>query len=194
MKTMKDWTGNKKSAFTTIGAAGHANHARQSEDYYATEPKATELLCELEKFSHDVWEPACGEGHMVKVLQSKGYNVRASDLIDRGGGTRYMIFLIWEMLSGTEILSPTLHTDMPKSLLKRLWALSLKGIRSLCFSNLLFLKARQEERCLELSLLRLCMYQAVGLNVPGTEILRNLTKVQQPMLGFSGRRDLKIKR
>ena len=22
---MKDWTGNKKSAFTTIGAAGHAN-------------------------------------------------------------------------------------------------------------------------------------------------------------------------
>ena len=35
---MKDWTGNKKSAFTTIGAAGHANHARQSEDYYATEP------------------------------------------------------------------------------------------------------------------------------------------------------------
>ena len=66
---MKDWTGNKKSAFTTIGAAGHANHARQSEDYYATEPKATELLCELEQFSHDVWEPACGEGHMVKVLQ-----------------------------------------------------------------------------------------------------------------------------
>ena len=83
---MKDWTGNKKSVFTTIGAAGHANHARQSEDYYATEPKATELLCELEQFSHDVWEPACGEGHMVKVLQSKGYNVRASDLIDRGGG------------------------------------------------------------------------------------------------------------
>ena len=162
---MKDWTGNKKSAFTTIGAAGHANHARQSEDYYATEPKATELLCELEQFSHDVWEPACGEGHMVKVLQSKGYNVRASDLIDRGGGTRYMIFLIWEMLSGTEILSPTLHTDMPKSLLKRLWALFLKGIRSLCFSNLPFLKARQEERCLELSLRRLCMYQAVGLNV-----------------------------
>ena len=66
---MKDWTGNKKSAFTTIGAAGHANHVRQSEDYYATEPKATELLCELEQFSHDVWEPACGEGHMVKVLQ-----------------------------------------------------------------------------------------------------------------------------
>ena len=117
---MKDWTGNKKSAFTTIGAAGHANHARQSEDYYATEPKATELLCELEQFSHDIWEPACGEGHMVKVLQSKGYNVRASDLIDRGGGTRYMIFLIWVIWSGTEILLPTLHTDMPKSLLKRL--------------------------------------------------------------------------
>ena len=83
---MKDGTGNKKSAFTTIGAAGYDNHARQSEDYYATEPKATELLCELEQFSHDVWEPAFCDVLIVMVLQSKGYNVRASDLIDRGGG------------------------------------------------------------------------------------------------------------
>lgn len=117
---MKDWIGNKKSTFTTIGAAGHSNHARQSEDYYATEPKATELLCQLEQFSHNIWEPACGEGHMVKVLESKGYNVRASDLVNRGGGTKYMIFSHWITWSGTEILSLTLHTDMPKSLLKRL--------------------------------------------------------------------------
>ena len=49
---MKDWTGNKKSAFTTIGAAGHANHARQSEDYYATEPKA-----KVEKFDVNTLQP-----------------------------------------------------------------------------------------------------------------------------------------
>ena len=40
-----------------------------------------------------------------------------------------------------------------------------------------------------------CVYvQAADLNVPLMEILRNLEKVQQPMLGFYGRRDLKIKR
>lgn len=162
---MKDWTGNKKSAFTTIGAAGHANHARQSEDYYATEPKATELLCQLEQFSHNIWEPACGEGHMVKVLQSKGYNVRASDLIDRGGGTRYMIFSHWITWSGTEILSLTHLIGMHRNLWRRQLVLSQRGIRLLCFSNLPFLKVRQERRCLKLSLQRLCMYQAAGLNV-----------------------------
>ena len=35
---------------------------REANDYYATEPKALELLLDLETFSHDVWEPACGEG------------------------------------------------------------------------------------------------------------------------------------
>ena len=29
---MKDWTGNKKSAFTTIGAAGHANQKAIEEE------------------------------------------------------------------------------------------------------------------------------------------------------------------
>ena len=191
---MKDWTGNKKSAFTTIGAAGHANHARQSEDYYATEPKATELLCELEHFSHDVWEPACGEGHMVKVLQSKGYNVRASDLIDRGGGYEIYDFLDMSNMewNGDIITNPPYR--YAKEFVEKAMSIIPKGIRSLCFSNLLFLKVRQERRCLELSLRRLCMCQAAGLNVPLMEILRNLAKVQRPMLGFSGRRDLKIKR
>ena len=56
-----------------------------------------------------------------------------------------MIFLIWEMLSGTEILSPTLHTDMPKSLLKRMGIIP-KGHKVAMFLKLTFLegKARRE--------------------------------------------------
>ncbi len=38
----KDWTGNAASMFKTLGASNHAAHDRQAEDYYATEPKATE--------------------------------------------------------------------------------------------------------------------------------------------------------
>lgn len=33
-----------------------------------------------------VWECACGEGHMSKSLIDLGYNVKSSDIIDRGYG------------------------------------------------------------------------------------------------------------
>ena len=81
---MKDWTGNKKSSAGTIGASNHSKGERQPNDYYATPPYAVELLLEQETFSHDIWECACGEGHMSDVLQSSGYHVFSTDLIDRG--------------------------------------------------------------------------------------------------------------
>lgn len=82
----KDWIGGKSSVFKTIGATGHADHPREKHDYYATEPKATEWLCRLETFNKDIWECACGEGHITKVLKDNGYNVLSTDLIDRGYG------------------------------------------------------------------------------------------------------------
>lgn len=57
---MKDWIGNSKSIYTTMGASNHSDKERQSEDYYATEPKATQLLLEVEQFSPVIWECACG--------------------------------------------------------------------------------------------------------------------------------------
>lgn len=82
----KDWTGNSNSIYKTLGASNHTDKERQNEDYYATTPKAAELLLELETFSPNIWECACGEGHLSKVFESKGYNVRSSDLMDRGFG------------------------------------------------------------------------------------------------------------
>ena len=69
-----------------MGARTYANEAREENDYYATEPKAIELLLNEVKFAHDILEPACGEGHMSKVLKAHGYNVSSYDLIDRGFG------------------------------------------------------------------------------------------------------------
>ena len=81
---MKDWTGNAKSIFVCNGASNHTEEERQINDYYATEPKAVELLLQEEKFSHYIWECACGGGHMSKVLQNYGYDVMSSDIVDRG--------------------------------------------------------------------------------------------------------------
>lgn len=89
----KDWTGNAVSMFKTLGASNHATHDRQAEDYYATEPKATEWLCKLESFKGPILEPSCGEGHMAKVLMAHGYEVECRDLVDRGFGTSEQDFL-----------------------------------------------------------------------------------------------------
>jgi hypothetical protein len=89
----KDWTGNQNSIYKTLGASNHTSEERESNDYYATEPKALELLLELELFAPNVWECACGEGHLSEVLMNRGYNVISSDLIDRGYGYAGVDFL-----------------------------------------------------------------------------------------------------
>lgn len=88
---MKDWTGNTQA----VHAVNQRNRDAQEHDYYATDPKAVELLLEHEKFSGPVWEPACGEGHISKVLQAHGLHVHSSDLVDRGYGAAGVNFLTY---------------------------------------------------------------------------------------------------
>ena len=82
----KDWVGGSAAVFKTLGASNHTDTVRQREDYYATEPKATEWLCKLERFEGRILEPSCGEGHMSRVLEAAGYEVVSRDLVDRGYG------------------------------------------------------------------------------------------------------------
>ena len=82
----KDWVGGSAAVFKTLGASNHTDAERQREDYYATEPKATEWLCKLERFEGRILEPSCGEGHMSRVLEAAGYKVVSRDIVDRGYG------------------------------------------------------------------------------------------------------------
>lgn len=90
---MKDWTGNSKSVYATLGSSQHSEDERQEHDYYATEPRAAKLLLKIETFLPNIWECACGEGHLSKVFEAAGYNVRSTDLIDRGFGEHGVDFL-----------------------------------------------------------------------------------------------------
>ena len=55
---------------------------------------ATEALLRVETFPHRrIWEPACGDGAISKVLEAAGYHVFSSDLHDRGYGTPNMDFV-----------------------------------------------------------------------------------------------------
>jgi hypothetical protein len=81
----KDWSSNTAS-HRTVGPSAYTDVNRQQHDYYATEPKALELLLEVETFSDKIWECSCGEGHLSRVLTSAGKDTLSSDLIDRGYG------------------------------------------------------------------------------------------------------------
>ena len=90
---VKDWTGNRNSTFTCLGASNHVEHDRAEYDYYATDPKAAKLLLEVEPELNDIWECACGEGHLAKVFKKAGKLAIASDLINRGYGDFFTDFL-----------------------------------------------------------------------------------------------------
>lgn len=83
---MKEWTGNSRSAHATLGARNYALEERQSEDFYATHPSAAEDLLRVYPSIMDIWEPACGQGHLAKVFDRQGKLKRATDLYDRGYG------------------------------------------------------------------------------------------------------------
>lgn len=81
-----DWTGDTNSVMKALGASNHSDTVREQNDYYATDPKMVEALLKVETFDKYIWEPACGEGHIAKVLEAHGYDVSSSDLIYRGYG------------------------------------------------------------------------------------------------------------
>lgn len=80
----KDWTGNSQAVYSTLAASNHSQSDRENHDYYATPPKAVEELLSREQFSKYIWECASGGGHIAEVLKQKGYDVKCSDIIDRG--------------------------------------------------------------------------------------------------------------
>jgi len=106
----RDWTGNKASAFSPIGATGHSTLIRVAGDFYATDPRAVDALEYAGKLpkSKKIWECAAGQGDLSEALIKRGFEVISTDLYDRGyceGGT--------DFLKTTELLAPCIFTNPP---------------------------------------------------------------------------------
>ena len=78
----------------SIVGAISSQGARDPLDFYPTPAYATEALLSREKFEGRMWEPACGDGAISKVLINHGYEPQSSDLVDRGYGQQ-IDFLKW---------------------------------------------------------------------------------------------------
>ena len=85
-KMTKDWSGNSKSTFITIGASNHTDKEREEHDFYATSSEAIDKLLKHFSLPKKIWECACGTGCLSERLVEFGHDVVSTDLIDRGYG------------------------------------------------------------------------------------------------------------
>ena len=109
MNNEKGWTGNKRVAFLNNGCSNHSNYERAVNDYYSTDPLAIDMLEKYGLLDKNVkyYEVACGDGSLSKRLESYGYDVISSDLVDRGYGIPNKDFLKdTEMKDGSIITNP----------------------------------------------------------------------------------------
>lgn len=66
---------------------------RIQNEFYPTPPEATRALLSVEEFDAQIWEPACGDGGIAKVLANHGQAVVSTDLYAYGFGTTGIDFL-----------------------------------------------------------------------------------------------------
>jgi predicted RNA methylase len=76
-----------------FGPGGRLSPFREPFEFYPTPPEATRALLSVERFDGAIWEPACGQGHIAKVLEAHGADVVATDLVDHGYGRPGVDFL-----------------------------------------------------------------------------------------------------
>lgn len=103
---------DEQTAIRMVGSGDKS--AREQNDFYPTPPAATLALLSAEKFNHLIWEPACGDGAISKVLIDSGYEVVSTDLVDRGYGTGGIDFLMeWQSRAPDIVTNPPFKLLLP---------------------------------------------------------------------------------
>lgn len=97
--------GLSKSAQRAQSIVGYSRN-RAKHDFYPTPTYCTEDLLARETFYGTIWEPACGDGAISKVLMSRGFDVISTDLIYRGYGEGGKDFFEQEMVVDSIITNP----------------------------------------------------------------------------------------
>jgi hypothetical protein len=85
-----------------------AEKERPALDFYPTPRHVTEALLAREGFVGTVWEPACGDGAMCRVLKEKlpHCNILSSDIADYGYGQTGVDFLETHLTVDNIITNP----------------------------------------------------------------------------------------
>jgi len=137
---------NIRKVFSTLGASNHSKNEREENDYYATDPRAVQMLFDLEQFDNYILEPCCGQGHLSKAMEEMGKTVLSSDIIERNYGYTKDFFTI-ENFNGDIVTNP------PYSLAQEFIEHSLKivpeGKKVAMFLRVLFLESKRRKELFE---------------------------------------------
>lgn len=82
-----------RDTLKVMGASNHCSDERSKLDYYGTNPISTKALLKVEKFDHNIWEPAAGHHLIANTLKEAGYDVTTTDIADYGFGDEIGNFL-----------------------------------------------------------------------------------------------------
>lgn len=142
---------NVNSVFTTLGASNHSKKDREENDFYATDPNALKIflnkLKEDEVYLHkNIWECACGQGHLSKVLKEQGYDVYSTDLINRGYNDKTFDFLTRENANYSCDILTNPPYKFAKEFVQKALEIQEKGYYTIMFLKIQFLEgqARKE--------------------------------------------------
>lgn len=118
-------------SFTNDVAMNESGYDRVPLDFYPTPAWITEIICDFigEHFPNygtgndgygSILEPACGEGHMSKVMEARGLKVDSYDLMDRGYGLGGVDFLknTWNMGHYDGIVTNPPYGDIAKKFIE----------------------------------------------------------------------------
>ena len=149
----KDWTGNSRTYAAVLGARNFALEEREQHDYYATDPNSLVVFLERLKkddikLNQNIWECACGEGHLSKILTREGVKVYSTDLVNRNYGVSGVDFL-----QQTEIWNGDILTNPPYKYAKEFVEHSMEllpfGNKCIMFLKLQFLEGKARKKLFE---------------------------------------------
>ena len=128
------------NSMRTLGSTSITKADREENDFYATEPKAVELLLAEETFANNILEPCCGKKHITNVLESAGYTVKSSDLIDRNVGADIQDFFKITEWDGDIISNPPYKNAL--DFVKHSLEIVKEGSKVAMFLKILFLEGK----------------------------------------------------
>ena len=105
-------------------AGGNPARGRAENDFYATHPDSTKALLEVEKIIYPALEPACGEGHISKLIEDP--SLVSTDLVYRGYGKGGVDFLSENYLETQDFGFETIITNPPFNLFQEFVEKSLE--------------------------------------------------------------------
>lgn len=145
----RDWDGNGKSVFVTLGASNHTDKEREINDFYATDPIAIDkLIGNIGFIPSIVWECACGTGCLSERLKQYCHGVVSTDVIDRGYGQVQDFLLAKEIPSGCSYIITNPPYKYALEFILHALSLLPDGGRCIMFLKTTFLEGEKRHRLL----------------------------------------------